>query len=86
MRQPERFERLVLTGVGANLLRHDDSDAVLRAIEVLTRARTRARVAQYFAGLAGNPVPTEALAACLRSPRPPLSQNALVGRAARFSS
>src|SRR3546814_9146725 len=30
---PERFDRLVLTGVGANLLRSDPSDLILKAIE-----------------------------------------------------
>ena len=45
---------------------------------MLTRARTRARGAQYFAGLARQPgADRAALAACLRSPRPPLSHERL---------
>ena len=66
---PDRFERLVLTGVGANLLRHDTSDLVLRAIE--GEGDPTNPVVQYFAGLAAHPdVDRAALAACLRSPRP----------------
>src|SRR5690606_13052367 len=48
--QPHRFERLVLTGVGANLLRRDPSDLVLRAIE--GEGDPTNPVVQYFAGLA----------------------------------
>lgn len=73
---PERFERLVLMGVGANLLRHDGSDLVLRAIE--GDGDPTNPVVQYFAGLAQHPgVDRAALAACLRSPRPPLTPERL---------
>lgn len=73
---PERFERLVLTGVGANLLRTDPSDLVLRAIE--GEGDPSNPVVQYFAGLAGHPdVDRAALAACLRSPRPVLTPERL---------
>ncbi len=73
---PERFGRLVLTGVGANLLRTDGSDLVLRAIE--GHGDPTNPVAQYFAGLAQHPdVDRAALAACLRSPRPPLTAERL---------
>ena len=73
---PERFERLVLTGVGANLLRTDGSDLVLRAIE--GDGDPTNPVVQYFAGLAAHPeVDREALAACLRSPRPTLTADVL---------
>ncbi len=66
---PERFERLVLTGVGANLLRTEGSDLILRAIE--GEGDPTNPVVQYFAGLAAHPdVDREALAACLRSPAP----------------
>jgi pimeloyl-ACP methyl ester carboxylesterase len=66
---PERFERLVLTGVGANLLRTDRSDLILRAIE--GEGDPTNPVVQYFNGLASHPdVDRAALAACLRSPRP----------------
>jgi pimeloyl-ACP methyl ester carboxylesterase len=73
---PERFERLVLTGVGANLLRTDGSDLVLKAIE--GEGDPTNPVVQYFAGLASHPdVDREALAACLRCPRPLLTPEKL---------
>jgi pimeloyl-ACP methyl ester carboxylesterase len=73
---PERFGRLVLTGVGANLLRTDGSDLVLSAIE--GRGDPTNPVVQYFAGLARQPdVDRQALAACLRSPRPVLTPERL---------
>jgi pimeloyl-ACP methyl ester carboxylesterase len=73
---PERFSRLVLTGVGANLLRSESSDLVLRAIE--GDGDPTNPVVQYFAGLAQHPeVDPAALAACLRSPRPPLTPERL---------
>lgn len=73
---PERFSRLVLTGVGANLLRSDPSDLVLRAIE--GEGDPTNPVVQYFAGLAQQPgVDRAALAACLRSPRPALTAERL---------
>ena len=66
---PERFSRLVLTGVGANLLRTEGSDLILTAIE--GEGDPTNPVVQYFAGLAQHPdVDREALAACMRSPRP----------------
>lgn len=68
---PERFGRLVLTGVGANLLRHEGSDLIVRAID--GEGDLSNPVVQYFAGLATQPgVDRAALAACLRSPRPVL--------------
>jgi pimeloyl-ACP methyl ester carboxylesterase len=73
---PERFERLVLTGVGANLLRTEGSDVILRAIE--GDGDPTNPVVQYFAGLADHPgVDRRALAACLRSSRPPLTPERL---------
>ena len=51
--QPERFSRLVLTGVGANLLRTEGSDLILRAIE--GDGDPTNPVVQYFAGLAQHP-------------------------------
>src|SRR3546814_19976594 len=69
---PERFDRLVLTGVGANLLRSDPSDLILKAIE--GEGDPANPVVQYFAGLASHPdVDREALSACLRSTRPLLT-------------
>jgi pimeloyl-ACP methyl ester carboxylesterase len=74
--EPERFERLVLTGVGANLLRSDPTDQVLRAIE--GEGDPTNPVVQYFAGLAAHPdVDRQALAACLRAPRPVLTAERL---------
>ncbi len=74
--QPERFSRLVLTGVGANLLRTEGSDLILRAIE--GEGDPTNPVVQYFAGLALHPeVDRRALGACLRSPRPPLTAERL---------
>jgi len=73
---PERFERLVLTGVGANLLRNDTSDVVLRAVE--GEGDPSNPVVQYFAGLAQHPdADRAALAACLRAPRPVLTLDRL---------
>jgi pimeloyl-ACP methyl ester carboxylesterase len=73
---PERFNRLVLTGVGANLLRTEGSDVILRAIE--GDGDPTNPVVQYFAGLAQHPeVDRAALAACLRSPRPVLTPERL---------
>lgn len=73
---PDRFNRLVLTGVGANLLRNDGSSVIVDAIE--GNGDTSNPVVQYFAGLAAQPgVDRAALAACLRSPRPPLTPDRL---------
>lgn len=73
---PERFDRLVLTGVGANLFRTEGSDLVLRAVE--GEGDPTNPVVQYFAGLASDPESDrEALAACLRSPRPVLTPERL---------
>jgi pimeloyl-ACP methyl ester carboxylesterase len=73
---PERFGRLVLTGVGANLLRSEGSDVILRAVE--GDGDPSNPVVQYFAGLAQQPgVDRAALAACLRSSRPALTPERL---------
>lgn len=73
---PERFSRLVLTGVGANLLRTEGSDLILRAIE--GDGDPTNPVVQYFAGLVQHPdVDRTALAACLRSSRPLLTPERL---------
>jgi len=74
--QPERFGRLVLTGVGANLLRTEGSDLIVRAIE--GDGDPANPVVQYFVGLAQQPgVDRAALAACMRSPRPVLTPERL---------
>jgi pimeloyl-ACP methyl ester carboxylesterase len=73
---PDRFGRLVLTGVGANLLRSERSDLILQAIE--GEGDPTNPVVQYFAGLAAQPdVDRQALAACMRSPRPTLTPELL---------
>ena len=73
---PERFGRLVLTGVGANLLRSEGSDLIVKAIE--GEGDPTNPVVQYFAGLAQHPeVDREALSACMRSPRPVLTPERL---------
>lgn len=73
---PERFGRLVLTGAGANLLRTDGSDLIVRALE--GDGDPTNPVVQYFVGLAEQPgVDREALVACLRSPRPALTPERL---------
>ena len=73
---PERFSRLVLTGVGANLLRSEGSDIIVQAIA--GEGDPTNPVAQYFGGLAQHPdVDREALVALLRSPRPVLTRERL---------
>jgi pimeloyl-ACP methyl ester carboxylesterase len=51
--RPERFRRLVVSGVGANLFRRDGSDVIARALR--GEGDTANPVARYFAGLAGHP-------------------------------
>ena len=73
---PGRFERLVLTGVGANLFRSEGSELIVEAIAG-DGDRTNP-VVQYFATLADHPdSDREALAACMRSSRPPLTPDLL---------
>jgi pimeloyl-ACP methyl ester carboxylesterase len=75
---PDRFARIVVAGVGANLFRDEGSEVVAKAIQA--GADLTNPVAQYFAGLAAQPgVDREALAACIRSPRPPLDA-AILGK------
>ena len=63
VRQPERFRKLVLSGVGANLFRSEGSDLVRRALR--GDADLSDPVARYFATLAsdddGDPVALDAL-------------------------
>jgi pimeloyl-ACP methyl ester carboxylesterase len=73
---PSRFSRIVVAGVGANLFRDDGSGVVAQAISGAGDPANP--VAQYFAGLAAQPgVDREALAACIRSPRPTLDADVL---------
>ena len=74
--QPERFHRIVVTGVGANLFRDDPRDLISSAIR--GEGDTDNPVAQYFAGLARQPGnDPEALLACMQSPRPRLDDGRL---------
>jgi pimeloyl-ACP methyl ester carboxylesterase len=75
-REPRRFSRLVVAGVGANLFRSDDSSAVADAITGDDDPSNP--VAHHFRQLASDGGDLEALAACLRRPHPPtLSDEAL---------
>ena len=74
--QPERFNRIVATGVGANLFRDEPRDLIGKAIR--GEGDTENPVAQYFAGLARQPGnDPEALIACMSSPRPRLDDGRL---------
>ena len=71
--QPDRFGRLVVGGVGANVFRTDTSDEVARAIEQGEHESedNTARAFARFAATPGNdPL---ALAACLRRPSSPMT-------------
>lgn len=68
---PERFRRLIVAGVGANLFRHDGSAALL-ADSLVDAAPAATPVGQYFRSLAEQPGnDPEALSACLRRPNAP---------------
>lgn len=72
VQDPSRFRRIVTLGVGENLFRAEGSDLVLRAIE--GTGDPADPVTQYFERLARHPeTDRAALAACLRSPRPPFT-------------
>lgn len=74
--QPERFNRIVATGVGANLFRDDPRNLITDAIR--GEGDTDNPAAQYFAGLARQPGnDPEALIACMQSPRPKLDDGRL---------
>jgi pimeloyl-ACP methyl ester carboxylesterase len=73
---PDRFEHLVVAGVGANLFRDDPRDDIVQAIS--GNARDDNPAAQYFAGLASQPGnDRDALVACMQSPRPRLDDGRL---------
>jgi pimeloyl-ACP methyl ester carboxylesterase len=62
---PQRFRRIVVAGVGANLFRDDDPELIAQAI--LGAGPTENPVAQYFRGLAQDPdADPDALVAYLR--------------------
>lgn len=73
---PDRFRRLVVAGVGANLFRSDDPEPIARAI--VDGPAESDRVGQHFAQLArGDGNDPLALAACLRRRSPPLGPSEL---------
>ena len=79
--RPERFGRIVVGGVGANLFREEAGDAVADAIE--GSGSTDHPLAQAFARFAQNPEnDPKALAACLRRPSVPMTA-AQLGRVTR---
>lgn len=71
-RHPDRFARIVVAGVGANLFRDDRSDVIVAAIR--GEAAADNPVAQYFSALADDPdSDREALALVLETPHDPLT-------------
>lgn len=73
---PDRFHRLVVTGVGANLFRNEPHDLITKAIR--GEGDTSNPASQYFAGLARQPGnDPEALIACMAAPRPRLDDGRL---------
>lgn len=73
---PDRFNRIVATGVGANLFRDDPRDLIANAIR--GEGDSDNPVSQYFAGLARQPGnDPEALVACMQSARPRLDDGRL---------
>jgi pimeloyl-ACP methyl ester carboxylesterase len=73
---PERFGRIVVAGVGANLFSTEGGSLVADA--VAGRGDPANPVVQYFAGLAAHPESDrEALAACITRPRPALDAEIL---------
>jgi pimeloyl-ACP methyl ester carboxylesterase len=74
--QPDRFEHLVVAGVGANLFRDDPRNDIVNAIG--GQAADDNPAAQYFAGLARQPGnDPDALVACMKSARPRLDDGRL---------
>src|SRR3954471_24095456 len=73
---PDRFNRIVATGVGANLFRDEPRDLIAKAIR--GEGDTANPVSQYCAGLARQPGnDAEALIACMSCPRPRLDDGRL---------
>ena len=70
-RHPDRFARIVVAGVGANLFRSDDSGVIVAALR--SESTPDDPVARYFASLAQQPgADPEALAALMERQHPPL--------------
>lgn len=75
-RHPDRFRKIVVGGVGANLFRAGDPEPVARAVEGDVDADHP--VARFFAAAAaGSGNDPKALAACLRRPEAGLSMEGL---------
>ena len=69
-RRPERFGRVVVGGVGANLFRREDVEPMARAVEAGSAEAEDPSVARAFAQFASGPGNDRAaLAACLRGRR-----------------
>jgi pimeloyl-ACP methyl ester carboxylesterase len=76
MEKPDRFRRLVLSGVGANLFRQDGANLVARALR--GEADPSDPVARYFATLANEPGSDPvALAAFIEHRQPPVTVEGL---------
>jgi pimeloyl-ACP methyl ester carboxylesterase len=79
-RQPERFGRLVVGGVGANVFSSNDPEPVALAIERGDAGAEDPSVARAFAQFASGPgVDRAALAACLRGSRRRVTAEDLAG-------
>ena len=77
---PERFGRIVVAGVGANLFRSADPEPAALAVLSGRAADDAPAAAQAFARFASAPGnDPEALAACLRRPVTPLTPEVLAG-------
>jgi pimeloyl-ACP methyl ester carboxylesterase len=79
-RMPERFGRLVLGGVGANVFADSDTEAVAHAIESGDGGADTASIARAFVQFASSPGnDPAALAACMRGRRRRLDPADLAG-------
>ena len=77
-RQPDRFRRLVVGGVGTNVFRREDVEPMARAVEAGAAAAEDPTVARAFAQFAsGSDNDRAALAACLRGRQTTLTTDQL---------
>jgi pimeloyl-ACP methyl ester carboxylesterase len=75
-RDPSRFRRIIVAGVGANLFRDDARNTIVDAVRGTGDASNP--VVGYFAGLARTPGnDPDALVACMSSQRAPLGTDEL---------
>ena len=79
-RMPERFGKIVVGGVGANMFQHGDPEVVARAVETGVAGDDDPGIARAFVTFAGgignDPA---ALAACLRRPAKRVTPDQLAG-------